>query len=380
LTSISPEGSIPDVLTQVIDAVRRRFSVTSEYLKEDGVIEFTLDPNQRETKATFRSLLDELSSYNRSAILRKQADQSLLLLVFVKPPYPKQRMKIPLILFFATIIAVFADGFIRSYGYSDPLTPSVGISGDILFASLYVLALLGILGIHEMGHKVASWVHKMKSSWPYFIPGIPGVLPTFGAVIRAADVPPNRDALFDLGLSGPVAGLAVTFVVSIFAALSAHLIPVSSYPVGTTFGSADYYTSYLLGLLRPGSSGMVWGGALFQLLYFAYSLGFFVTFINLLPAWQLDGGHIANSAVSPRVHQILTFVTVFIMFITGLFLMAFLILLMYSRAPSLRPLDDVSPLSNTRKVIFILTWILAAAIGAFVIYNNPIFSLGLFKL
>lgn len=379
MTSVSSEGSFPDVSAQVIDAVRRRFSVSTEFHRENGMIEFNLDSNQREIKTSFQSLLDELSQFGRSAILRKQSDQSLLLMVFVKPPYPKQRLKIPLILFFATVIAVFSDGFIRSYYYSDPVTPTLSISNDILFSLLYVAALLGILGTHEMGHKVASWSHKMNSSWPYFIPGIPGVLPTFGAVIRAADAPPNRDALFDLGLSGPIAGLAITFIVSIFAAMSAHLIPVTSYPAGTSFGSTDLYTTFMLGLIKPGSSGMVIGGGLFQLLYFAYSLGFFVTFINLLPAWQLDGGHIANSAVSPRVHQILTFASIVIMFVTGLYLMAILILLLYGRAPALRPLDDVSPLSNTRKVIFILTWVLAASIGAFVILNNPIFSLSLFK-
>ncbi|HXQ91813.1 MAG TPA: site-2 protease family protein, partial [Nitrososphaerales archaeon] len=121
-------------------------------------------------------------------------------------------------------------------------------------------------------------------------------------------------------------------------------------------------------------------GPIFDLLYFAYSLGFFVTFINLLPAWQLDGGHIANSAVSPKVHRILTFASVILMFAAGLFLMALLILFMSGRTPSLRPLDDVSPLSRNRKVLFILTWVLAASIGAFVIYNNPIFSPFLFKL
>lgn len=344
------------------------------------MIEFNLYPVQRETKSSFLSLVNDLRRYGKTVMLRKQIDGSLLLMVFDKPPHPPQRLKLPLALFFATIIAVFADGFIRSYGYSDPTTPTLSVTNVILFSGLYVLSLLGILGTHEMGHKVASWVHKMNSSWPYFIPGIPGIFPTFGAVIRAAEPPPNRDALFDLGLSGPVAGLAITVVVSIFAAISAHLIPTSSYAAGTTFGSTDLYTTYLLAWLRPGSSEEVIGGALFQLLYFAYSLGFFVTFINLLPAWQLDGGHIANSAVSPRVHKILTVISVIVMLVIGLWLMALLVIFMYGQAPSLRPLDDVSPLSSTRKVIFILTWLLAASIGAFVILNNPIFSLSLFKI
>ena len=139
---------------------------------------------------------------------------------------------------------------------------------------------------------------------------------------------------------------------SVFAALSAHLIPVSSFPANTTFGSVDYYTSFLLGVFKPASANQVVEWPMFQLLYFAYSFGFFVTFINLLPAWQLDGGHIANSAVSPRVHQYLTYASVAIMFLTGLLLMAILVLFLSGRAPSLRPLDDVSPLSNSRKVLF----------------------------
>ncbi len=347
---------------------------------DNGAFEFNLDPSVHETKESFKALLNDLSKYNKSAVLRKQQDKTLQIFVFEKPPYVRQGLKWPLGLFVATMVAVFADGFLRIYQYSDPTTPSVSTSNAILFSLLYVLALLGILGIHEMGHKVASWVHKMRSSWPYFIPGIPGIFPTFGAVINARDPPPNRDALFDLGLSGPIAGLGVTVVVSIFAVFSAHLIPVSSYPASTTFTPFDTYTGFLMGLLRPGSASMVTGGALFQLLYLAYSLGFFVTFINLLPAWQLDGGHIANSAVSPRVHQILTVVSIAIMLVTGLFLMAFLILIMWTRAPAFQPLDNVSSLSNTRKVIFVLTWVLAASIGAFVIINNPLFSLGLFKL
>jgi membrane-associated protease RseP (regulator of RpoE activity) len=380
LSSVSPEGSLPDISFQVIDAVRRRFPVASEYHLENGNFEFNLESNVPETKQAFKSLLDEVGKYHKTAVLRKQADGSLQLHVLEKMPYSKQRVKIPLVLLLATIIAVFADGYLRSSGYSDPLTSHLSASSVLMFASIYVVALLGILGTHEMGHKIASWVHKMKSSWPYFIPGIPGIIPTFGAVIRAGDIPPNRDALFDLGLSGPIAGLVVTFFVSIFAAISAQLIPASSYPTGTAFTSFDYYTSFLMGLIRPGSSTMISGGALFQLLYFAYSLGFFVTFINLLPAWQLDGGHIANSAVSPKVHQILTFVSIIILIVTGLYLMGFLILFMWSRAPGLRPLDDVSPLSNSRKVLFILTWVLAAAIGGFVILSNPIFGLSPFRL
>ncbi len=344
---------------------------------ENGSYEFYLTPDQRDTKSRFLSLNRMLASSAKAAVFRR-TDKGFLLVVVPRPAPPRQNLKTPVVLFGATLAAVFADGFLRASSYSDPTVPHLSTNQDVTFALIYVAALIGILGIHELGHKVASWYHKMHSSWPYFIPGIPSVLPTFGAVIRAADPPPNRDALFDLGFSGPIAGLIVTVVVSVFAALSAHLIPLSSFPANAAFSNFDYYTSFLLGALKPGSASQVVGGPMFSLLYFAYSFGFFVSFINLLPAWQLDGGHIANSAVSPRVHQYLTYASVAVMFFTGLFLMAILVLFLSGRAPSLRPLDDVSPLSTSRRVLFILTWVIAGAIGALVIVNNPIFGLGLF--
>ena len=379
MTTIDSQPQSELSTEDVINAVHQRFSVDSEFMGENGSVEFYLTPNQKDTKAGFLSLHQLLAHYGKAAVFRR-TDKGYFLVVVSKPPLSKQRLKIPLLLFTATLVAVFIDGFWRASTSGDPTSPILSTSQDITFALIYVAALIGILGIHELGHKVSSWYHKMNSSWPYFIPGIPSVLPTFGAVIRAADLPPNRDALFDLGFSGPIAGLVVTVVVSVLAALSAHLIPISSFPANTTFGGVDYYTSFLLGVFKPASANQVVTGPLFQLLYFAYSFGFFVTFINLLPAWQLDGGHVTNSAVSPRVHQYLTYASIGIMLVTGLWLMAVLLLFFSGRVPAMKPLDDVSPLSNSRKVLFVLTFVLAAAIGGLVILNNPIFGLGLFRI
>lgn len=352
--------------------MHERFAVREEYLREEGV-EFFLESGQKEIKQNFLWLVDRLRESGDSALLR-DTDHGLLLVVFKKPVRKERRLRLPLVLLFATIITIAADGFLRASSYSDPLTPRLGLSEELFVATIYAIALMGIIGIHELGHKIASWHHKMDSSWPFFIPGIPGVWPTMGAVISASDPPANRDALFDLGISGPIAGLLVTIVVAVFAAFSAHVVPMSSYPAGTPFGSADYFTSFLTGLFSPTTPNGVLVGPLFYLLYFAYSIGFLITFLNLLPAWQLDGGHITNSAVSPRVHQILTYVSVVIMFLIGFYLMAFLVLILAGRGPSLRPLDDVSPLSKTRKIFFVLTWVLSASLFALTLYNNAFFG------
>ncbi|MGI0090787.1 MAG: site-2 protease family protein [Nitrososphaerales archaeon] len=361
---------------RIIDAVHQRFAVTGEYLREDGTVEFNIDQNQQETKSSFLSLIDELRRFGFTAALRRVDRGGYLLTVVHKISGPRQKLKRPLILLSATLATILADGFIRAYIYSGSTAPHLGLGEEIMIAVIYGISLLGIIGIHELGHKIASWHHKMDSSWPYFIPGIPGVWPTMGAVISARDPPTNRDSLFDLGLSGPIAGLAVTVVVSIFAVASAVVVPATHY-APNQLGTADYYTSILIGLFKTSSQNYVVTGPTFSLLYFAYSIGFLLTFINLLPAWQLDGGHIANAALNPKIHRILTYASIVVMVLVGFYLMAFLVLFLSGRSPAFEPLDNVSPLSPKRKVFFVLALILAASIFAFVFYNNAFFGIDL---
>ena len=129
---------------------------------------------------------------------------------------------IPRILFVVAIALVMVDGYYRTESANN----IVHIGDPIYSAALYTLALLGILGVHEMGHLVASRIHKVKTSWPYFIPGLPvyGV-PTFGAFIRSRSSTPNRIILFDIAIAGPIAGLVVAIIVSMYAAYEAPFIP-----------------------------------------------------------------------------------------------------------------------------------------------------------
>lgn len=310
-----------------------------------------------------------------TAVLRR-SETGFLLIVGRKPIQVVRRSKTPLILLIVTLATILADGLIKAFTFPNTLGSHIGPLNAIAIAGMYTAAIFGIISIHEMGHKAASWYHKMDSSWPYFIPGIPGIWPTMGAVITSREPPVNRDSLFDLGISGPVAGLAVTVIVSFIAVFTAKLVPTSLFQA-SQIGTSDYYTSFLIGLFRSGSAGEVITGTTFGLLYFAYSFGFLLTFINLLPAWQLDGGHISNAAVSQRMHKLLTYLSVIIMVLIQFYLMAILILLFAGRSPALEPMDNVSPLSSKRKIFFILTWILAIGIFAFVLYNNAFFGLGL---
>ena len=92
---------------------------------------------------------------------------------------------------------------------------------------------------------------------------------------------------------------------------------------------------------------------------FAAWLGFLITFLNLLPAWQLDGGHMARSLFGAKWHRIGTYASIGVLFLLGYYFMAMFILVLSSRNPSAMPLDDVSPVPNNRKLMYIVVVVLA---------------------
>jgi membrane-associated protease RseP (regulator of RpoE activity) len=96
-----------------------------------------------------------------------------------------------------------------------------------------------------------------------------------------------------------------------------------------------------------------------------------------MPAWQLDGGHIASSVLSKRQHKATTYISILVLFLLGFTLMALFVLVLSIRSPETSPLDDVSELSGSRKVVFLGVIVLAIALYFFTISNNPFFSISL---
>ncbi len=92
---------------------------------------------------------------------------------------------------------------------------------------------------------------------------------------------------------------------------------------------------------------------------FAAWIGFLITFLNLLPAWQLDGGHLARTLFGEKWHRYATYASMGVLVLLGYWFMAMLILVLSSRNPSAQPLDDISPLSKNRKKAYIAVIVLA---------------------
>ncbi|MFB6201492.1 MAG: site-2 protease family protein [Halorhabdus sp.] len=175
---------------------------------------------------------------------------------------------------------------------------------NLLEAWPFTAAVLGVLATHELGHYVASRYYGVDASLPYFIP-VPPPIGTMGAIIRMRGRIPNRKALFDIGVAGPLAGLAATIVVTV---IGLHLDPI---PVTETVSSGEgayiqFNDPLLLELLadlfhQPTAYGQ---GLAVNPVVFGGWVGMFVTFLNLIPVGQLDGGHVLRATLGPRQETI----------------------------------------------------------------------------
>ncbi len=313
-----------------------------ESLLEQGIPTYYLEWPQ-ETKRPFLRLLKNLETMNLIAFLRK-TDGRISLRVLPKPHVKTGNPKTNLILLCATIITTFITGFI---GF-----PDTGIN-PITSGLIFSVAILLVLGIHEMGHKITANKKDIDATSPYFIPG-PPPLGTLGAVIMQKSLPRNRDALFDVGANGPIAGFIVALVFSAVGLLL--LIPASTPQDVGTLGLmptswillARFFTS--LNLLPQAPPG---GVLLLHPLTWAGWAGMVVTMLNLLPAAMLDGGHVVRSTLSNnKARMFLTFASVALLLLVGteFMVMAFLIVVM-SMFKHPGPLDDVSSLSRNRKLL-----------------------------
>src|SRR6266702_4437206 len=173
---------------------------------------------------------------------------------------------------------VFFGGAWNWSSYSgEPILSAASIGYGSLFFSL---PLLTILGSHEMGHYLVAKRYKVQASLPFFLPSLPP-LGTLGAFISLRDPIPNRRALLDIGVSGPLVGFAIAIPVTLVGlALSTASPSLPPSVAGEQIQASLLFNFLSLFFPLPDSFVM-------HPLAFAGWVGLFVTAINLLPAGQL---------------------------------------------------------------------------------------------
>ena len=347
---------------EVVSLVSSMFEIKAMARSLD-IIQFKIEDKHFKTK--FVELAHKLESRDLICKLETLPD-GLYILVRKLPPRKQRKWLssswIPRILFAIVIGFVMIDGYYRT----ERLNTIVNIGDPFEIAGIYTLCLLGILGVHEAGHMIVAKMHKLKITWPYFIPGIPviGFIPTFGAVIfQPRGMTINRNILFDVAIGGPIAGLIIAIIVAIYASSTVPIVEeILQEPFEKENGPLWQFGEplFLKGTLAMFGKGGEGHEVIMTPVLFAAWIGLFVTFLNLLPAWQLDGGHMARSLFGVKWHRIATYASIFILFWPlQYFFMALFLLFLSSRNPGAQPLDDISPLSRNRKIAYIGVIILA---------------------
>jgi membrane-associated protease RseP (regulator of RpoE activity) len=225
---------------------------------------------------------------------------------------------------------------------------------------------MAILLFHEMGHYLQARRYRVPATLPYFIPMPFSPFGTLGAVIRMNNVGADRKALFDIGVTGPIAGLVVAVPITIWGLANSQFVELSAVQEGSLhLGDSIFFNGLARLVVGPVPEGH---DLLLSPVAFAGWAGLFVTALNLLPIGQLDGGHVVYALLGRRSFAVSAMAAVGFG-LTAIFVnpawavMFVLVLLMGLRHPPTA--DDTVPLGKVR------TWVGIGSMLFFVLSFTP---------
>ncbi len=323
-----------------------------------------------EVDKAFDALRDDLKEKSYVATLQLAGDDGVITVSRVVDP-PFRSTRVNWIFFVLTLVSVQVAGATWWAGYisqAGPTGQEVGVDwlsgqAQIGGALFFAAPLLAILGLHEMGHYFTARHYNVRASLPFFIPSLPP-LGTFGAFISMRDPLPSRRVIFDIGLSGPLIGFLASLAVTALGTVFMAQTPSPTRPEvggGVNFGSPLMFNLILNTLGAPENS--YWHPTLV-----AGWAGFLVTAFNLIPAAQLDGGHVFFSLLGNGAKRESRAVAISVAAVMGIavlgsllgyngWLLLLVIVFLTIRHPP--PLNQISSLDAKR---------LAAGVGALLIF------------
>ncbi|MFZ5808824.1 MAG: site-2 protease family protein [Chloroflexota bacterium] len=383
-----------DSLTPIV----ARFLSIADITQGDGKQPFSVRYRGRlriDSEDAYDQLAELLKPLGYTPLFRMDGEQHAIFLIRGVQEVKPSRAVINLILFGLTLISVIIAGILYAMGnQTTPGTPSsaadwmemirASLGGGVAFAA----SLLAILLAHEFGHYLAGRAHGENVTLPYFIPFPFSVFGTMGAFINMKSPPKNKRTLLDISLAGPLSGLAIALPVLV---LGLSLSKISVLPASLQSGvgiqlegnSILYlFTKWIVFgklLPQPGSYGdlPVWlywiryiftgqpfplGGidVLLHPVAWAGWAGLLVTSLNLIPAGQLDGGHVTYVLLGKKAALLLPVVLGGLLllgiFWNGWWIWALLIFTLGRQYAE--PLDQITELDTPRKVIALLAILL----------------------
>ncbi|WP_322493913.1 site-2 protease family protein [Chloroflexus sp.] len=285
-----------------------------------------------------------------------------ILFIPTPPKAPPSRLWLAVLLFVLTIFSTMAVGGLEQNESTGQITVNWG------HALSFSGSLLAILLAHELGHFFVARRERVAVSYPFFIPMPFFLLGTMGAFIAIKDLVPNRRALLAIGIAGPLAGLVVAIPVLMIGLSISEVKQVVPMEGSFTEGNSLLYAAIkilIFGRFLPSGGEDVY----LHPMALAGWAGLLVTGLNLLPAGQLDGGHIFLALFGPRAARIMSMVVAVALlglgFLwSGWFIWAVMIALIGQQRSPLR--NEISPLTGPWR------WLAWLGIVTFILVFTPV--------
>ncbi len=267
-----------------LDEIRKVFSFYEA--RSEGGADVLFGEPLADPNTLIGALYPYFSSRKKAVSLERRTGEVALVVKDMKPDNVWLNVGLAL----ATLATTTLVGAMM-YGvdiFKDPLLIYMGLP--------FSLAIMAVLGSHELGHYIVSKKNGVDATLPYFIPFPLPPIGTMGAIIRQKGPIPSRKALFDVGISGPLVGLAVAVIITaIGLMLPAPVIQARPGDVTYFQLQTPLLFDFLAAIVRP-------GGSLESInpIAFAGWVGMLVTVLNMIPIGQLDGGHVARAILGKR--------------------------------------------------------------------------------
>jgi membrane-associated protease RseP (regulator of RpoE activity) len=221
---------------------------------------------------------------------------------------------------------------------------------------LYAVTIMAILLGHELGHYSMCRKYGVAATFPIFLP-FPNILGTMGTVIAIRSAIPSRKALFDIGVAGPLVGLALAVPAIAIGLFFSNVVPVSSDRIGLFLGEPLLFQWLSKEIVGPIPAGF---DTLLHPVAFAGWAVLFVTALNLLPTGQLDGGHVVYALLGKKAKYVSWGMIPLLAWLGyayhPMWYIFLLILFLIWKHPP--PIDDETPIDETRKWIALLIFVL----------------------
>lgn len=321
------------------------------------------------TQPNYRTIRTRIEALGYTPFLRRSGAYDELLATPGVVRRTQPRIRLPIVLFVITVLTCLTTGVISAFpgnpqtlpdmwrhlvlAYQSPQAVQEGLS--------FAATLMGILLAHEMGHYVVGRIRHAPVSLPYFIPMPPFIsfTGTLGAVIVQREPMEDRRSVLEIGIAGPLAGLIVAIPLLFYGVATSPVAAPTE--VMLTNGYVQEGNSILYALVKYAVHGQ-WlpaaNGLDIQINSVASAawIGLLVTMINLLPAGQLDGGHVAYALLGERANW-LAYAILALCFVLGVtdasrlswLVWGAMILLIGPRHPP--PLNDLEPLGTGHKLL-----------------------------